>query len=255
MVPVVLLGSLLATQTPRWDGVYEGTGGFPLRPGVTELQTFPNGTVKVTWRFQDGQSGTAESPGDGKVLTFTNGQFRCALAQADGGARLQGKCTEMLRAEARAPMEMPWDGVRVVGPPAVLLPGILVLVPAGWEWAYQGAGQARLLDNSGTVSVVVDVKDAGPGDLDALTADLLKKLLASQGRGGRVVKSQKTTVQTVPARQLLLDSGDGNVGHRIGLVVTIQAGRVMTVMVAAPTAQFDQAWKTAQPVLSGIRWR
>jgi hypothetical protein len=262
---VLVLSCVLLALTTRADevvflgGTFEGTFGVPLRPGLLTLRPVEGSDVAVTWKLTDGQRGTTNGTRQGVVVRFVLNNHRCQLVVTPDGGAVNGRCVEMLMAEARAPTEFSWDGTRVTGPLGVVLPGMRLPLPPRWDWEYRSADTAVVRNGDDTPMLVVRATE-GKGALDALTQDALNHLSKSMGKA-RVDKSSATVIQGVPARQLrAMFSAPPTAGQAqevtqtLGLVVAQRNGRVFTAAAAFPTPAFDARWEDVRKVLQGWLW-
>ena len=256
-----------AEQTPPavfTGGTFEGTFGVPPRPGLFTLRPTSDRDVELSWRLTDGRRGTLATTREGSTVRWVDNRHRCALSVDASGSAVTGRCVEMLMAEARAPMEFMLDGKKLAGPPGVVLPGMRLPLPVGWDWSYVTADSAVVRNAEDQPVLVLRVVD-GQGGLEGLTREVLAAL---EGRLGRlqVDHASATRIQGVEARQVRaqvvppkaqpspVQQEEPVVKQTLGLWVTARSGKVYSAAATFPSAVFEKRMETVTPVLAGWLW-
>lgn len=267
---VVLLAggaTVRAQQAPTpvfTGGTFEGTFGIPPRPGLFTLRPASDRDVELSWRLTDGRRGSVQATREGSTVRWVDNRHRCALSVDAAGSAVTGRCVEMLMAEARAPTEFPLDGKKLSGPPGVVLPGMRLPLPVGWDWAYVTADSAVVRNAEDQPVLVLRVVD-GQGGLEGLTREVLTTL---EGRLGRlqVDHASATRIQGVDARQVralvvppnaqpsAVQQREPVVKQTLGLWVTARGGKVYSAAATFPSAVFEKRMETVTPVLAGWLW-
>ncbi len=262
---VLVMSCVLLALTTRADevvflgGTFEGTFGIPARPGVLTLRPNDGNDVAVDWKLTSGERGGTSGARQGAVVRFVLHNHRCQLVVTPDRGAVNGRCVEMLMAEARAPTEFSWDGTRLTGPSGVVLPGMRLPLPPQWDWEYLSEGIA-VVGNGGASPLLVVRVGEGKGALDALTQDALNHLSKSMGKA-RVDHSSATVIQGVPARQVRATFSkppsagqEQDVTQTLGMVVAQRNGRVFIAAATFPSPAFDARWEDVRKVLGGWLW-
>lgn len=252
---LALVAWLLSAPAALPLGAFVGRGGLRQEPVTVEVSQRGR-RIRFAWRFDSGESGHAMGRADGATLHFDYQRFACALVFEDQG--FAGPCTEVLQAQARAPMVFRWEGARP--PPPVPQPRRIqnmvysMSLPLGWKVVDQRPDQQQLASADGEYTAVVTVVDDIAADVDAVFPAMVEALRDTMP-GFSLVQQDKSTLAGVPSRVAVFESRDGEVAVRSMQVVAVRGKVLVTVSTAAPVSRAADAQKVFSTLLASFSWK